>query len=45
MKKLGRLHGLFYELITYDDASVDIKAGVRVEVVEARVVQIMKNLI
>lgn len=45
MKKLGGLHGLFQELITYDDASVYIKVGVRVENVEARMVQIMKNLI
>lgn len=39
MQKLGgRLHSLFWELIIYYGASVDITVGVRVEDVEARMV-------
>lgn len=41
----GRLHGLFWELMIYYDANVDIKVGVRAEDVEARMVQITKDLI
>lgn len=39
MQKLrGRLHGLFWEVISYYDASVDIKVGVRAEDADARMV-------